>query len=527
MKYEFNDELIDCKNKASPYLTEFSPVNGFHVLCIYHYELYHEILVIGYMHGYKLSVLPNMFYKDRSKCRIRNIKDVGVFIDKYGNIKEMNINNYNNINLDNITDYYYYTNECQYFKKNKILNPKYMLFTSKSMIEMRKHLQIHFINDVGNYDEYTIFGQDISKSFDYTSNQDTIDIDDDINMESELCEELYTHKFLQKLVRKRRHKSNRYKKIYPLYHKNGFNLFYPNGRTLHGYFNVYKNSNYLRKLNKLYKYHNKVVFMFEGGNYIWPGIKKGHTITLDMGSQIQLKTLNMRPLIFEISGLITNGDINELINKSIPFLKKSQVGLNIEQKESDSRTCLSAWLFSNDNIIVDSLKTRISKITNIPKTFGEDIEILRYNASNKYDMHYDAFQTNDASSIESQKLLHAGFKNRIATIFYYFNNVSRGGHTVFPRNDYNYEYKNELKRVGNEQQIFLNKCNIKKNKYNELINDINTTLSIKPEKGKVILFYNMLPNGELDALSLHGGCMVINGVKWAANHWIWNRPFAL
>jgi prolyl 4-hydroxylase len=49
-------------------------------------------------------------------------------------------------------------------------------------------------------------------------------------------------------------------------------------------------------------------------------------------------------------------------------------------------------------------------------------------------------------------------------------------------------------------------------------------LKVKPEKGKVIIFYNMLPNGKGDPLSLHGACLVEKGIKWAANKWIWNHP---
>ena len=34
----------------------------------------------------------------------------------------------------------------------------------------------------------------------------------------------------------------------------------------------------------------------------------------------------------------------------------------------------------------------------------------------------------------------------------------------------------------------------------------------------------MLPNGEFDQTSLHAGCDVKEGVKWAANFWFWNQP---
>jgi prolyl 4-hydroxylase len=49
-------------------------------------------------------------------------------------------------------------------------------------------------------------------------------------------------------------------------------------------------------------------------------------------------------------------------------------------------------------------------------------------------------------------------------------------------------------------------------------------LQVKPEKGKVIIFYNMLPSGEVDPYSLHAACPVKHGTKWAANKWVWNAP---
>ena len=47
-------------------------------------------------------------------------------------------------------------------------------------------------------------------------------------------------------------------------------------------------------------------------------------------------------------------------------------------------------------------------------------------------------------------------------------------------------------------------------------------LSVRPQKGRAVLFYSQLPNGEPDEMSEHGGCPVLVGEKWAANLWVWN-----
>lgn len=44
--------------------------------------------------------------------------------------------------------------------------------------------------------------------------------------------------------------------------------------------------------------------------------------------------------------------------------------------------------------------------------------------------------------------------------------------------------------------------------------------SMSCPQGRVIMFYSMKPNGDLDPLSAHGSCGVKDGVKWAANKWV-------
>ena len=46
---------------------------------------------------------------------------------------------------------------------------------------------------------------------------------------------------------------------------------------------------------------------------------------------------------------------------------------------------------------------------------------------------------------------------------------------------------------------------------------------IYPKKGDALLFYSQGPEATLDPQSYHGGCPIINGEKWAANVWVWNR----
>jgi hypothetical protein len=77
------------------------------------------------------------------------------------------------------------------------------------------------------------------------------------------------------------------------------------------------------------------------------------------------------------------------------------------------------------------------------------------------------------------------------------NNVSSGGETGFPR------------AVGAREWDQADTL------------DCAAGMAVRPSKDKVVIFYSMLPNGELDYASQHIGCNVLEGEKWAANFWIW------
>jgi len=47
-------------------------------------------------------------------------------------------------------------------------------------------------------------------------------------------------------------------------------------------------------------------------------------------------------------------------------------------------------------------------------------------------------------------------------------------------------------------------------------------LTVKPSKGKAVLFYNMLPDGNMDELSQHAALPVMDGEKYLLNFWIWD-----
>jgi len=76
-------------------------------------------------------------------------------------------------------------------------------------------------------------------------------------------------------------------------------------------------------------------------------------------------------------------------------------------------------------------------------------------------------------------LVH-GQPSRFATILFYLNDDMEGGETSFP--------------------LWLNA-------------ETSDALLVKPERGKAVLFYNMLPDGNYDELSQHAATPVKKGEK--------------
>ena len=120
----------------------------------------------------------------------------------------------------------------------------------------------------------------------------------------------------------------------------------------------------------------------------------------------------------------------------------------------------------------------------------------------QYDSHWDYFDPALYRGTAMERKIRGG-RNRVATLFWYMSNVTEGGWTYFPRSG----------RKPTPRSFALKK-----------ISDCDHGLKVEPQKGAVILFYSMTPDGEVDPYSLHGACPVGEGnLKWGANIWYWTK----
>ncbi|KAI9994658.1 hypothetical protein PInf_011484 [Phytophthora infestans] len=249
---------------------------------------------------------------------------------------------------------------------------------------------------------------------------------------------------------------------------------------------------------------NQIVFLFEGGQFIWPGIRIGHqTVVKEVAGKgdVVLETLSLTPLVFSVDEFLKDDEIDIIMALSLEHLKPSTVTLmdgHEDRAATDWRTSTTYFLSSSKHSKLDEIDQRVADLTKVPVDHQEDVQVLRYEETQKYDHHTDYFPVehhkNSPHVLES---IDYGYKNRMITVFWYMSDVAKGGHTIFPR-------------AGGAPRP-------------QSMKDCSTGLKVPPKKRKVIVFYSMLPNGQGDPMSLHGGCPVEDGIKYSGNKWVWNK----
>ncbi|KAH7485579.1 putative prolyl 4-hydroxylase 4 [Phytophthora ramorum] len=259
-----------------------------------------------------------------------------------------------------------------------------------------------------------------------------------------------------------------------------------------------------KRLEELDQMVDQLVFLFEGGQFIWPGVRIGHkTVVKDVAGKgdVVLETLSLIPLVFSVEEFLKDEEIDVIMELSLEHLKPSTVTLmdgHENRAATDWRTSTTYFLSSEKHPVLDEIDQRVADLTKVSIDNQEDVQVLRYEETQKYDHHTDYFPVehhkNSPHILES---IDYGYKNRMITVFWYMSDVEKGGHTIFPR------------AGGAARPVSMKDC--------------THGLKVPPKKRKVIVFYSMLPNGEGDPMSLHGGCPVEDGVKYSGNKWVWNK----
>ncbi len=197
------------------------------------------------------------------------------------------------------------------------------------------------------------------------------------------------------------------------------------------------------------------------------------------------RILSESPRIFLFPEFLAPAECLYLTLEATPKLERSQVVDNSRPngaKTEDIRT--SRGMFfpeSTQDLVIKGIEGRIAQITGIPESYGEALQVLHYGVGGEYKPHYDYFDSNTPGG--KSNLVRGG--QRVATFLMYLNKPEAGGETIFP-----------------------------------LLN-----ISVTPELGMALLFYDCTPDGAVDPKTLHGGAPVKAGEKWIATKWLRQHPF--
>lgn len=187
--------------------------------------------------------------------------------------------------------------------------------------------------------------------------------------------------------------------------------------------------------------------------------------------------------ILEFDDFLTPGECDSLIQTAKEKgLFTSTINNDKGQQivDFDIRKSNQTWLKDDDSCVVKKVSERLQQYVPLPLEHQEDMQVVKYDATDFYRRHYDTpYQS------EAIKHFNRFCGPRVATFLIYLNDDFQGGETDF---------------------ILAGK-------------------TVVPKKGKAILFYNLDINLTLIPESIHVGKEILQGEKWIANKWIRVWPF--
>lgn len=188
--------------------------------------------------------------------------------------------------------------------------------------------------------------------------------------------------------------------------------------------------------------------------------------------------LGRSPFVSLVHQLVTGPETDELVNTSIPKLKKHAMnGAEGLLHFAEGTT------INSKAAIAERILDRISDLTGLVTReiegfedhWVQGLQVLNYGVAGTFLPHADdAYEPRRAMEM-------AGY--RMASVLIYLNDVTAGGATAFT--------------------------------------SLNVT--VIPRKGSAVLWYNRRPSGDLEENTTHAECLVAVGTKWVALQGIWSN----
>ncbi len=218
-----------------------------------------------------------------------------------------------------------------------------------------------------------------------------------------------------------------------------------------------------------------------------------------------MTVLSVSPRVFEVKSFLSQQEVDHIVHMATGMKLSLSTTSATDGKDatsnSKSRTSHNSWVGRARSPIMDSIYTRAADLMRLDEALlrqrhkdeipeidhrssnAEDLQLVHYARSEEYTAHHDF----------TYPPIHSrGQPARWSTLLLYLNEGMEGGDTCFPR------YVNA---------------------------ETTGKLCVTPEIGKAVLFYDQLPDGNMDDFSQHAAEPVRKGEKWLINLWTWNPRF--
>ena len=212
---------------------------------------------------------------------------------------------------------------------------------------------------------------------------------------------------------------------------------------------------------------------------------------------LKLTVSSVAPRVLEIDNFLSDYECRHLIQMAKQKGLYPSTVMGSSSVDKKTRSSETTWLSRKSAKIVDTLYRRAADVLQMDESLlrhasphhdkfathhaiSEDLQLVHYQKGQEYTPHHDFIYPSIANRHQP---------TRFATLLIYLQSPKEGGETVFPRS---------MQTAHHDG------------------------LQVVPKMGKAVLFYNMLPDGNVDDLSQHGSNAVMEGEKWIANLWVWD-----
>ena len=173
-----------------------------------------------------------------------------------------------------------------------------------------------------------------------------------------------------------------------------------------------------------------VVYVYEAGVFIWPGIRLGYQRVVPVNasdsnqSSVTMTTLSLQPLVFSIKRLLSDQQCEWLIQTGKRHMRLQPKGLMAPRSLAVTGVCAQDARDrelaekTQPTLVADvraaSIERLIESITMLPASHAEPLHVLEYAPGHRYDAHLDSFE--DASNYKQKtKILRQldGGRNRL------------------------------------------------------------------------------------------------------------------